>query len=378
MSWTELADIINRECRNDELEYRTEAAYRKSYTTAKRFFDAGVLGTINQEDNYFKELQIQKDAVYKEKRKLYDQRREYNKLLTSDARSEHLNEELIKAAYRLSNEQPLQFEDVWFPSNTHREALICLSDLHYGMVTSNIWNTYNTYICKERLKKFVEISKEFIVKNDIDKLHVLLLGDAAHGSIHVTARVKSEEDTCDQLMHVSELIAEAVNDLSSIVNSVVVYSCYGNHLRTVQNKKDSVHSDNIEKIVPWWLKQRLQNNPKIVITESEYKEFTKLNILGSNIVALHGDLEKNFKDIGVVINSIFTRKYGETINYTISGDKHHLEEFEQFGIESVLIRSLAGTDDYANEHRLYSRPGQTLMIFNDAYGREATYHIPLD
>ena len=378
MSWTELADIINRECRNDELEYRTEAAYRKSYTTAKRFFDAGVLGTINQEDNYFKELQIQKDAVYKEKRKLYDQRREYNKLLTSDARSEHLNEELIKAAYRLSNEQPLQFEDVWFPSNTHREALMCLSDLHYGMVTSNIWNTYNTHICKKRLKKFVEISKEFIVKNDIDKLHVLLLGDAAHGSIHVTARVKSEEDTCDQLMHVSELIAEAVNDLSSIVNSVVVYSCYGNHLRSVQNKKDSVHSDNIEKIVPWWLKQRLQNNPKIVITESEYKEFTKLNILGSNIVALHGDLEKNFKDIGVVINSIFTRKYGETIDYTISGDKHHLEEFEQFGIESILIRSLAGTDDYANEHRLYSRPGQTLMIFNDVYGREATYHIPLD
>lgn len=378
MSWTELADIINKECRNDELEYRTEAAYRKSYTTAKRFFDAGVLGTINQEDNYFKELQIQKDAVYKEKRKLYDQRREYNKLLTSDARSEHLNEELIKAAYRLNNEQPLQFEDVWFPSNTHREALMCLSDLHYGMVTSNIWNTYNTHICKERLKKFVEISKEFIVKNDIDKLHVLLLGDAAHGSIHVTARVKSEEDTCDQLMHVSELIAEAVNDLSSIVNSVVVYSCYGNHLRTVQNKKDSVHSDNIEKIVPWWLKQRLQNNPKIVITESEYKEFTKLNILGSNIVALHGDLEKNFKDIGVVINSIFTRKYGETIDYTISGDKHHLEEFEQFGIESILIRSLAGTDDYANEHRLYSRPGQTLMIFNDVYGREATYHIPLD
>lgn len=71
-------------------------------------------------------------------------------------------------------------------------------------------------------------------------------------------------------------------------------------------------------------------------------------------MALHGDLEKNFKDIGVVINSIFSRKYGETIDYTISGDKHHLEEFEQFGIESVLIRSLAGTDDYANEHRLYS------------------------
>ena len=378
MSWSEISDLINRSCRSDESEYRTEAAYRKSYQNTKRFIDAGVLGNTNSEDNYFKELQIQKDAVYKEKRKLYDQRREYNKLLTSDARAEHLNDELIKAAKRLCNEQPLMFKDVWFPTNTHREALVCISDLHYGMVTSNIWNTYNTRICRERLKKFVEISKEFITKNDIDKLHVLLLGDAAHGSIHVTARVRSEEDTCDQLMHVSELIAEAVNDLSSVVNSVIVYSCYGNHLRTVQNKKDSIHSDNLEKIVPWWLKQRLQNNPKIQITESEYKEFTKLNILGSNIVALHGDLEKNFKDIGVVINSIFSRKYGETIDYTISGDKHHLEEFESFGIESILIRSLAGTDDYANEHRLYSKPGQTLMIFNDVYGREATYHIPLD
>ena len=378
MSWSEISDLINRSCRSDESEYRTEAAYRKSYQNTKRFIDAGVLGNTNSEDNYFKELQIQKDAVYKEKRQLYDQRREYNKLLTSDARAEHLNDELIKAAKRLCNEQPLMFKDVWFPTNTHREALVCISDLHYGMVTSNIWNTYNTRICRERLKKFVEISKEFITKNDIDKLHVLLLGDAAHGSIHVTARVRSEEDTCDQLMHVSELIAEAVNDLSSVVNSVIVYSCYGNHLRTVQNKKDSIHSDNLEKIVPWWLKQRLQNNPKIQITESEYKEFTKLNILGSNIVALHGDLEKNFKDIGVVINSIFSRKYGETIDYTISGDKHHLEEFESFGIESILIRSLAGTDDYANEHRLYSKPGQTLMIFNDVYGREATYHIPLD
>lgn len=378
MSWSEISDLINHSCRTDESQYRTEAAYRKSYQNAKHFIDAGVLGNTNSEDNYFKELQIQKDAVYKEKRKLYDQRREYNKLLISDARAEHLNDELVKAANRLCTEQPLTFKDVWFSTNTHREALICISDLHYGMVTSNIWNTYNTRICKERLKKFVEISKEFITKNGIDKLHVLLLGDAAHGAIHVTARVKSEEDTCGQLMHVSELIAEAVNDLSSVVNSVIVYSCYGNHLRTVQNKKDSIHSDNLEKIVPWWLKQRLQNNPKIQITESEYKEFTKLNILGSNIVALHGDLEKNFKDIGVVINSIFSRKYGETIDYTISGDKHHLEEFESFGIESILIRSLAGTDDYANEHRLYSRPGQTLMIFNDVYGREATYHIPLD
>ena len=173
-------------------------------------------------------------------------------------------------------------------------------------------------------------------------------------------------------------MSEAINDLSKTVNHISVYSCYGNHLRTIQNKKDSIHSDNMEKVIPWWMKERLRNNSKVDIIDSEYKEFTKINVLGSNICCIHGDLEKNFKDIGVTLNTIFNKKFGETIDYTVSADKHHLEEFERMGIESILVRSLCGTDEFANNGRLYSRPGQTIMIFNDVYGRESTYNIPLD
>ena len=378
MSWDEIANVINKEFRNDESEYRSEAAYRKPYQQAKRYFEANVFKTYSDEDSYFKELQIQKDAVYKEKRKLYDQRREYNKLLTFDARAEHLNEELVKAANRLNEEKPLVFNETWFKPNIHKEAIMFWSDWHYGMTTDNIWNKYNTEICKNRVKAFVEISKEFIRLNNIDVLNIVMLGDAAHGSIHTGCRIQSEEDTCDQLMHVSEIMAEAINDLSNIVNHIAVYSCYGNHMRTIQDKKDSIHSDNMEKIIPWWIEQRLQNNLKVEIKYSEYKEFTKLNVLGKNICCVHGDLEKDFKQIGVTINTLFTRKFGETIDYTVSGDKHHLEEFEKFDIESILIRSLCGADEHSNNGRLYSRPGQTLMIFNDVYGREATYNIPLD
>lgn len=378
LSWDEIANIINKEFRTDESEYRCEAAYRKPYQQAKRYYEANVFKTYNDEDSYFKELQVQKDAVYKEKRKLYDQRREYNKLLISDARAEHLNDELVKAAYKLNNEKPLLFEKTWFKQNIHKEAVLCWADWHYGMVTDNIWNTYNTEICRERVKTLIEITKEFLKLNQIDVLTILTLGDAAHGSIHTGCRVQSEEDTCDQLMHVAELMAEAINDLSSVVNHIDVYSCYGNHMRTIQNKNDSIHSDNMEKIIPWWLKQRLQNNKKVEIIESEYKEFTRVNILGTHICAVHGDLEKDFKRIGVTINTIFTKKFGETIDFTISADKHHIEEFEQLGIKSILVPSLCGTDEYANNGRLYSDAGQTLIIFNDVYGRESTYHIPLN
>lgn len=217
--WDGVADIINHEFRSDESEYRSEAAYRKPYQQAKRYYEAGVFNNLS-EDKYFKELQLRKDEVYKEKRKLYDQRREYNKLLTSDARSEHIMEELVKSANKLNLEKPLIFEEKWFKPNIHKEAVMFWSDWHYGMTTDNIWNTYNTDICKERIKLFVEIAKEFISLNGIDVLNIVMLGDAAHGSIHTGCRIQSEEDTCDQLMHVSEIMAETINDLSKSVNHV--------------------------------------------------------------------------------------------------------------------------------------------------------------
>jgi hypothetical protein len=177
-------------------------------------------------------------------------------------------------------------------------------------------------------------------------------------------------------MQASEIMAEAINELSSYVYEVNVYATYGNHLRTIQNKNDSVHSDNMEKIIPWWLEQRLQNNSRVNVVKSEYYEFIYLNVCGYNIVGAHGDLEK-FKQFGLTVNTLFTKKYGKTIDYTVSADKHHIEEFETMGIESVLVRSLCGTDEYANNHRLYSEPGQTMMVFTPEDGRQCTYNIKL-
>lgn len=374
LDWAEIQAKYNITCNSDTIrkasstifggQFRTEYLKNQIYTNPEEF-------------SREKELDKKIADIRKEKQKLFDQRREYNKLLVSDARAEHLNDELLSIAENLNKEYPLVQLEEYKPVNTKREALLALSDWHYGMVTDNIWNTYNTDICKKRVEKLISKVIEYLELNQIDMLHIALLGDAAHGGCHVSCRVKSEEDTCDQIMHVSEIMAEAINKLSVYVNHITVYSCYGNHLRTIQNKQDSVDSDNLEKLIPWWLKQRLKENDKIDIVESEYKEFTRIDMCGYKVCCVHGNLD-NFRNIGSTVNTIFSRKFGETIDYTISGDKHHLEEFEQFDIESILIRSLCGTDDYANEKRLYSNPGQTLMIFNLEDGREATYHIPLN
>lgn len=373
LTWEQLTPVLNREARPDD-EHWTESAWRKKYAMGKAWYDQvfSKMSMVNQD----KVMREQADELYKLKKQISDQRREYNKILTHEARSEHLIEEMTQAANRLNNSYPLLTTTNITRPNIQKEALLCLSDWHYGMVTDNIWNTYNTKICIERAARLVAYVEEYLKLNQIDILHIVLLGDAAHGSIHTTCRILSEEKTCDQIMHVSELYAQVINELSKSVNYVDVHSCYGNHLRTIQDKKDNVDADNMETLIPWWLKQRLQNNHKIEILDSEYKEFIQLDILGNHICCVHGNLDK-FKELGVTVNTIFTRKFGKSIDYTISGDKHHLEEFEQFDIESILVRSMCGTDDHANNNRLYSKPGQTLIIFNNEYGRESTYHISL-
>ena len=373
-TWEELSPILNVQCGISEEDFRGSSAWRKRYRVMQQAWD-DVFKQSQFVDEHAMTIKEQTDELYKAKRQLFDQRREYNKMLASDARADHLTEKLIEAA----NLAPLQnYSDIFtFKNNpSYEEAVLCLSDWHYGQVSENIWNTYNTEICKQRVASLFDKVSNALQEHNIEKLHIVLLGDFVNGSIHVGSRVAAEENTCDQLMHVSELLAHFINMLSVYVDKINVYSTYGNHARTIQNKNDSIHADNMERVIPWWLKQRLMSNHKINVIDSEFYEFICFNVCGYNVVCTHGDLDR-FRNIGVTINSLFSKKYGKTIDYTFSGDKHHLESFEQFGVESTLVGSLCGTDEYANNKRLYSHPMQTLCIFTPEDGKLCSYNVKL-
>ena len=368
LTWDELVPLLNEQTG----ENFSEGTYRQKWVEGKKWYEE-VFSKITPSD-YLTELRTAQIELSKTKMQVQDQRREFNSVLRVDARFDHLLDYIKNAVDRLNADHPLEFNMIDTGSSRGREAVLVFADLHYGMQAENIWGVYNTQICRQRIQQTVNETIEAIRLHGVEKLYVIALGDLIHGAIHVACRVTSEEDTVDQLMHVSELLAEAIAELANHVNQVEVYSTYGNHARTIQNKKESVHSDNLEKIFPWFLQWRLSEFRNVKICESEYYEFISLRPCGYTMVCSHGDLER-FRDFGVTVNTIFTKKYGMAVDYTITADKHHLEEFEQLGIESVLTRSLCGTDEYSNGHRLYSTPGQTLMIFADGKGRECTYHI---
>lgn len=369
-TWEYVANILNNALGHNY----GESAYRKKVQSFNKIMNGNEKSFFN-DDEYLKEIQRQTDELYKAKKQFQDQRREYNKLLASDARAEHLTEKLIEAANNLNSSKFLNNISA-ISSSAKNEAVLVLTDWHYGMFTENIWNKYNIDVCIERVNTLSTKAKEYLKMNNISKIHIVLLGDFIHGAIHTSARVVSEENTCDQLMDVSEILAEFINGISLCVNEVYVYSTYGNHARTIQNKNDSIHSDNMEKVIPWWIEQRLKSNQKVHVVDNDLYEFIYFNVLGHDIVAVHGDLER-FSKLGIDMHTLFSRKYGIDVEYVFSGDKHHSEYIDSYGIDNVMVSSLCGTDDYANNKRLYANPGQTLCIFNEEDGKICTYNIKL-
>ena len=348
-----------------------------SYRTLK-IMDSQAANMPSKEDLSF-EIAEQTRELQKERQRYFDQRREYKKMLSEEGRREHIEAALAVAAGKLDETVGRIFPDasvIDYLNYVERgtEAVLVFSDWHYGMVADNVFNKYNTKICAERVEHVVHQAVNRMLLHHCSKLHIVILGDVMHGAIHTSARVASEELAADQLMQVSEILAQAIEYLSQFVEHTLVYTTYGNHARTIQNKKDSIHRDNMERIVPWWLKQRLKGSDGITIASEEENEFLFINACGHQFVAAHGDMD-SVKSSPRLLATLFQKKYGMDIEYVLLGDKHHRESFDEVGICAMICGSLCGTDDYANSKRLYSRPEQLLLIVTEDDGVDAEYRI---
>lgn len=374
VSYSDLSKCLYGKRYSDDVARRmTYGSYRTLKTLGQQ-----ILNTPSKEELSF-EIAAQTRELQKERQRFFDQRREYNKMLSEEARREHLEAALTIAATKLDETigrvypTPDVYDYVKTVDNDS-EAIVVFSDWHYGMTADNVFNHYDTSVCIDRVEHVVHETVKRLVLHKCSKLHVVVLGDLMNGAIHVGSRVASEELACDQLMQASEILAQSIEYMSSFVSSTFVYSTYGNHARTVQSKKDSVHRDNMERIIPWWLAQRLKDSESVTIVPPEENEFLFINAAGHQFCASHGDLD-SVRTSPRLLATLFQKKYGIDLEYVLLGDKHHRESFDEVGITAMICGSLCGTDDYANSKRLYSKPEQLMLIVDKQCGVDAEYRI---
>lgn len=377
-------------------EYAGDVARRMFYGSSKTLAlveEAAKESNQKSGGEYSNDIELRLRELQKERQRFFDQRREYNKIISAEGRTEHLYSSLTDAANRLAETVGCAITNTYFSprcaaaggdDGAYKEAVLVLSDWHYGLKTNNVFNQYNTDICKARLNNVVKRAIQKIEHNRCNKLHVVVLGDLIHGGIHVSARVASEELICDQLMQASELLAQAIIALAESVPEVDVHVTYGNHGRTIPNKGDSIHRDNLERIIPWWLETRLLAEERRVgdilninVIPDDGNEFVLFDSCGHGFCASHGDLD-SLKGSPRLLTTLFQKSYGKDIEYILLGDKHHRASYSELGVDALLCGSLCGTDDFANDKRLYSTPSQLLLIVTPSDGVDGEYRIKCD
>lgn len=360
VSWKELASLIN-----------DEAGTNYNKESLRRYY--GRRRENGYYDREIKSLDYVKDRLEldKIKVKISDERTQLNAYVRQIAREETLKEIAMDAVKRMSSKKQLTpYNDNKKNGIRKKEAILELSDIHYGAVISNYWNEYSPEIAK---KYFVKLRDNIIQKckdNSVGVLHVVNLGDLINGYIHLRIRLESRIDIVTQTIEISEILSEFLHDLSEYFE-IHFYSCLDNHSRLDPNKKDSLDLESMARIIPWYLAERLGGS--VEFHDNKYDpEITTFKCNGFNILGVHGDKDK----LGTVVEkmSVMTHEHYDLI---LTAHLHHFSCDEQNETLVISNGSMLGTDTFAKNLRLTSRPSQNLIIVDPKNVAECIYRIIL-
>ena len=294
---------------------------------------------------------------------MQDQKREYNKLLRESARYEHLEDLMVKA---IEDIEPLKLNSVHEPNPTNVEAVLILSDFHYGLLIDNVLNEYNVDIANERLETLFKKTIYYCQLHRVQKLHLGLAGDLISGAIHLQSRIAAEEDLITQVINVGELLANFVNGLKAYIPEVKVYGVIGNHSRVNADKKSNMPAENFERLIFKHIELRL---PNVRVCMNGLEDWITFKVKDQLVFMTHGD-----KDSLSNIKLHSVNLLGRVPDRIYFGHIHHMNIKDDNGTEIVVNGSISGIDEFAMSLRCNTKPYQVLQVFDNDV---CTYKINL-
>lgn len=374
LSWYEIADIINKEFRKDESEYRTEAAYRKPYQQAKRYYESGVFGKYKDEDSYFKELQLQKQELEKEKVKTRDERNELRRIIREEARKESYRDQIIRSISEYSGKS-LDYDKYRqniCVKNSDNDLIISCTDIHTGIEIDNYFNKFNETILQNRLNEYLKRILEVQKRHNSENAFVIL-SELVSGIIHNELRIENNQNLIEQFLCVTNYLSQFLAEMSYHFETVHVYMCPGNHSRISPKKEDSLKGENIDHLAIPFLQAKLQNFKNINFYTNDIEESIAMFSVRHNVVmASHGD-----KDSPSNVVQKFTLLFNVRPSLIYLAHRHTNGLTSVYNCKVIQSGCLSGVDNYALDLRKNERPSQTIsVVTND--GLDCLYDVTFD
>ena len=364
LEWQDIADFRSEYI--GDLEHRDTV--RKGSKLLYEYIDAGWVNEPNDSNIDVDNEELIK--MRKEKIKLSDARVEYNRLIRQEARKESYVD-MVKRII-CENVEPMNIPVHYTLFNSSTDLLVHLTDIHTGIEIHNWKNDFNADILKQRIEKFTSDILDIRGQHDSENCY-LVIGEILSGIIHNNLRLQNNMDLMEQFKYVSELISAMLSRMANHFNHIYVYTTPGNHSRISPKKEDALDGENMDVLLPFYLKARMQNIDNITICDNMVEpEIAMFNIRGNNVFAAHGH-----KDSPSNVVQNFTMMFNIKPNIVLLGHRHTNGLTTVYDTKVIESGCVSGSDQFATSIRKVNKPEQTVSVIGNN-GLICLYDIQLE
>lgn len=364
LEWQDVADF--RSEFNGDLEHRDTV--RKGSKLLYEYIDAGWVNEPVETENNSDNSELIK--MRKEKIKLSDARVEYNRLIRQEARKESYVD-MVKRII-CENVEPMNIPVHYTLFNSSTDLLVHLTDIHTDIEIHNWKNDFNADILRQRIEKFTSDILDIRGQHDSENCY-LVIGEILSGIIHNNLRLQNNMDLMEQFKYVSELISAMLSRMANHFSHIYVYTTPGNHSRISPKKEEALDGENMDVLLPFYLKARMQNVENITICDNTVEpEIAMFNIRGNNVFAAHGH-----KDSPSNVVQNFTMMFNIKPNIVLLGHRHTNGLTTVYDTKVIESGCCSGSDNYAVSIRKVNKPEQTVSVIGEN-GLICLYDIQLN
>lgn len=355
----------------DESAHRKKTQnYLKGYNDAK-----AELGNADQQlQNMIDENKKLIQELAKQEVKTRDERNELRRVIREEARKESYKDQILRSISEyqcnpLSYDENKQFTGIL---KTDNDLIISCTDIHTGIEIDNYFNRFNENVLRDRFNQYLDKIFEVQLRHGSESANVIL-SELVSGIIHNELRIENNQNLIEQFLTVTDYISQFLSELSYHFNTVNVYVCPGNHSRISPKKEDSLKGENIDHLAIPFLEAKLQNFKNITFNRNAIEESIAMFTVRNNVVmASHGD-----KDSPSNVVQKFTLLFGIRPSLVYLGHRHTNGLTTVYNTKVIESGTMAGTDNYALDLRLHSKPSQTISVVTEN-GLDCLYDVKFD
>ncbi len=376
----EIADLLNSESG----ENKSSDAYRKWFRPYSEGFNDGYQDALseisdNGQSDAISKIEEAKEEYIRERYKLQATKNEQLKTLRIHSRFELFYENVRNAIETLDVPDFVYSNNLYLDEN--KEYVLAISDIHYNSHFVGMNNKYSREICIQRFEKMLcEVNKE-IIKNKINKIKVLNLGDTIQGMLRISDLTLNETSVVMSVVEISRILANFLNELSINCDVEYYHVPMSNHtqIRPLSTKASEIATEDMELIIINYVYDLLVNNPRVKIHKDYETDFLAFDIFNTKCIAIHGHQVKNtetiLKDLSVQHRIFY--------DICFMGHKHtaktlSVSEGVSNDVTLLMSPSFIGSCPYADSLRVGSKASVRLYEFNDIHGHIGTKNIILN